>query len=217
MAAKARFLALCLELGVPAETCREKFLPSLGLEEHDEVLRRLRRVSRLPAPVLDFAEEKRFSLKQLSRLARHPPELLELVFSWRDRLLLTASVLEEILEHASAHLRASGEAPRAVLRLPGVEETLSAPVSTSERTRRLRDLLQCLRFPILTETNRQLDEMRSALGLPAGVEVSWDNTLEEHAVRLSVTIRRREEWKRVLGTLGREEVERGISNMLDLL
>jgi hypothetical protein len=140
-----------------------------------------------------------------------------LVFSWRDRLSLTASVAEELLEHLKDHLRAAEATPEELARRPEVRALLEAPLGPQEKTRRLRELVRRLRFPLLTGANDRLEGIRARLGLPGNVRLSWDPTLERHAVDLRITIQDPGEWPATLEFLGSSVVERGIAEMLEEL
>lgn len=214
---RIRFLRLAIELGVARATLCRDFLPALALDGHEQVLRRCEAVAKLSEEVLSFCEEKSLSLKQCFRLTRHPPELLSLVFSWKSSLSLTRSMLEELLEQLNDYLRAHDAAPEDLLRQPDIQGVLESRLHPQERTRHLRDVVRRLRFPTLTASNRRMEGIRAGLSLPPNVVVSWDPTLERHALDLRITIREPRDWAATLAALQTGGVDRGLCALLEAL
>ncbi|MBI3535689.1 MAG: hypothetical protein HY072_09435, partial [Deltaproteobacteria bacterium] len=95
---RASFVNLCLDLGLENKQIIDRFLPILGFEGHETIMRNCAKVIKLPKLVLEFCYKKRFSMKQCVHLTHFSDELLTIVFSWKDILNLTASLIEELLE-----------------------------------------------------------------------------------------------------------------------
>ncbi len=214
---KSRFLNLALGLGLPRKNVLSRIMPLLQLEGHEWVLRHCEAVAALPAGVLDYCELKGFSLKQCTHLSRHPGELLELVFAWRERLGLTASIVAELLEHIRDYLRAHHLTTKDFLDLPNLREVMDAPCSVQERTRRLRRLVRSLRFPLLTEVEQRMEGIRRRMGLPANVRASWDPSLEQRAVELHITLNDPQAWPATRDGLAAPSIAQGIEELLEEL
>lgn len=211
---RVRFVRLARELGVDDDTICMQLMPILGLDPHGQVLKRCKAIGELPDEILDFCDEKRFALKQCFHLTRHPPELLETVFSWRDRLSLTASILEELLENLKDHLRATRQDAKSVGSTPELQSLLTSDLNPQEKTKRVSEWVRRLRFPVLTETNEQLESLCAELSLPSHIRISWDRTLEHRRVDVAISARNADEWESALETLRKDSLSGGITELL---
>lgn len=216
-ASKARFIAFAKKAGAGDEVVRNSIMPILGLEPSGKLMRRLEAVSRLPEEVLGFLDEKRFSLKQCYSLTMYPSDLLDLVFSWREKLSLTASLLEEFLESLKDYLGASGLSPRDLPDDGEIAAILYSDTSAHERTRRLRERIRRLRYPTITEVNRDLEKIKKAMNLPRNVDVRWDASLERKEARVTIIARKTEEWEEAMEKLRSGGLSDGIKSILDRL
>ena len=214
---RVRFLDLAKQTGVTSEALRDEFLPLVGFDAHDRLARRCATVAELPGPVLDFCHEKRFSLKQCVHLTRHPVELLELLFQWRDRLALTASIVGELAEHIRDYLRASDLQVAEFADLPIITEVMQNDASPQERTAALRRVVRKLRFPMLTEIQTTLESIRGDMRLPKGVELRWDPTLEQKALELRIRLHDEKCWPETIKRLASAETEAGLHALLERL
>ncbi len=214
---RIRFLQLARALDVPLDTMRDHLLPLAGFEAHDRVLRRCWAVADLPASVLWFCHEKNFSMKQCVHLTRHPRELLELLFEWRDGLALTASVVAEVSEHIKDYLRASGLSVAEFAGLSSVRAIVTSDQSPQERTRDLRRVVREMRFPILTETHTAMHAIKESMNLPRELELRWDPALEQRAVELRIRVRDENVWPKLLEKLGSTQTRQGLHGLLERL
>lgn len=216
-ASKARFIGFALGLGIGKEPLVQRFFPWLGLQEHEAVLRKVEAITRLPEEVLGFCEEKGFSMRQCDQLTRYPRDLLLAMFSWRDAFSLTASIVEELLGHLHDYLRGTDQSLPDFLGDPEVQTLLASPLRPQEKTERLRALIRARRYPLLMETNRQLQRIRAQMDLPRNVELDWDPTLERREVQLVLKLREPEEWEETLQGLQDERIAQGICHLLEVL
>jgi hypothetical protein len=190
------------------------FFPLLGLESHAAVLKKLKAIDKLPQKVLDFCDEKHFSMRQCSSLTRYPSDLLSQVFSWKDDLYLTASMAEEILTNLKDYLWGNGISLAEFIDDKEVKDLFNSSLYAQERTRRFRSLLRKRRFPILTDVNLKMDHIRKKISLPDNIKLSWDPTLEKRELRLALTIHEPEDWDNNLKVLKRGSLKQGIADML---
>ena len=215
--AAARLVAMAARAGVARARLRDWLLPALGLEAHERVLDRCLAVADLPAPVADFCAEKGLALGQCAQLARHSRELLEEVFSWRDRISLTASLAEELVEDLGDYLCAHPMSPAELAGREEIRAVLDAGDSPQRAARRLRDRVRSLRAPLLTGANRRMDAIAASLGLPERVRITWDRSLERRELGLHIALGDPHEWPETLARLQRAEVERGVAALLEEL
>ncbi|MCP4041834.1 MAG: hypothetical protein GY731_07725 [Gammaproteobacteria bacterium] len=214
---RVRLLHLALQMGLSREDAFTRIMPLLRFEGHERVLRRCESVAALPSEVLDFCEVKGFSLKQCVHLTRHPPELLALVFTWREQLSLTASIIEELLEQIKDYLHANNLKTGDFLNLPAIREIIADRCSLQERTRRMRQLVRTLRYPLLTEIQHRMENIRNRMDLPANVRTTWDPSLEQRAVVLHITLNNPEVWSTTQLGLASPSVAQGIDKLLEEL
>ncbi|HLD99625.1 MAG TPA: ParB/RepB/Spo0J family partition protein [Bdellovibrionota bacterium] len=210
---RIRFILFALGAGFSRDLVREH-LPRLGFAARDEVLAKCEKVGGLPLPVFSFCEEKNFSFKQCFQFTQQPVELLNEVFAWRDRVTLTASLLEEFIVNLKDYFRASGLRIDDFVKDKEFSELMNSDVPPLEKTGRLRQLILRRRFPILTSVNSRLEALQTGMGLPGNISVEWDRTLERREVKLSIRVREPEEWPKALAELRRPEVGNGLENIL---
>jgi len=200
--------------GVADEHLCDRLLPALGLQPHPRVLARCLPIAELPAPVADFCAQKGFSLKQCAHIARHSRELLDEVFSWCDRINLTASLAEELLDDLTDFLRARDLSPAELAERTDIRAVLESGDNPQQAARALRDLVRSLRAPVLTSTNQRMDAVATSLALPSRVRLQWDRSLERRELGLRISLRDPEEWPETLARLSRADVEQAIASLL---
>jgi hypothetical protein len=216
-ASRAKFICSALELGIAKELAIEHYLPMLQLESHGKILKQCEKIGSLPGEILDFLEEKRFSIKQCVHMTRHPRELLLQLFSWKRELALTASIVEELLENIKDYLRANQTSCGEFAQKKSVTEILFSTLSPQEKTKRFRELVRTLRFPILTETNGKMDRTVTELGLPDTVHIRWDRTLEKKEAIVTTRITDSTKWALALETLCKKDFAQCIDRLLEEL
>lgn len=211
--ARARFLNGIVQLGITPARITENWLPELGFQAHDSLWRKLDRINSLPEMLQRFGEEKGFSLKQLHQLTRHPPELLEWILLYSDRLALTASILEQILQGLK-DLTLRQKKP---LQSPELLKILANDHSPQDRTRLLREWLKEQCFPILNQHNEKIRHHIGALDLPKIVVCQWDQTLERQELMMKIQIRNSSEWPEITKHLQHPQIENELAAILELM
>ncbi|OFZ53811.1 MAG: hypothetical protein A2428_05505 [Bdellovibrionales bacterium RIFOXYC1_FULL_54_43] len=213
---RIRFIVFALGAGFSRDLVREH-LPRLGFAARDEVLSKCEKVGSLPPPVFSFCEEKNFSFKQCFQFTRQPVELLNEVFAWRDRVTLTASLLEEFIMHLKDYFRASGLRIDDFVKDKEFSDVMNSQAPSLDKAGRLRQLILRRRFPILSLVNGRLEALQTGMGFPGNISVEWDRTLERREVKLSVRVRELEDWPKALAELRRPEVGSGVEHILSEL
>ncbi len=214
---KLRCVTSAIQSGVSREQVLEIFLPALGLGAHDRVLRRLENIAKLPDGVLDFCTEKNFSMKQCYHLTRHPPGVVDLVFSWRQQLFLTAAVVNELCESLKDHLRAHELTIDEFRQDDEVLSLLGSNLSPQEKTAQLRKLVHLRRYPLLTKINQEMVESKASMKLPTQVSLVWDSTLENRELKMMFVVKEPEEWQQVVKRLQSDQVNQGIQKLFEHL
>ncbi len=207
------FLAFSVRASVDKEWLLKRLCRQLRLKPSEETLQMAEKLTKLSMKLREFFHQKAYSAKQLENILRYPLELLELFGGWLGSLQLTASIFEELLEGLHDHMRAMDMDVSELKRQPEIVEILQGK-NPHENTRRLRELLNSWRRPILTEKNQRIQSMVDRAGLPPEIRLSWDRSLENHQVNISVSIKRAEDVERVLEFLGNNRLKECIEDVL---
>lgn len=131
-------------------------------------------------------------------------------------MTLTASIAQELVENIGEIAKAGGHDPSSFLANPTVLEIVDSESSNpQERTAALRDLVKKMRWPTITEANAKIAGIRSGMGLPDGIRLDWDRTLERRKVTVSIEVDAQERWRDAIEILGKERVGVGVGEILD--
>ena len=218
-ARKAAFVAMLAGAGIDEDTLLHTFLPLIGMEPHPGVLLRCCRIGELGRDVIEFCHEKDFALSQCYHLTRRPAGLVNLVLGWRERLALSASHFEKILDMLRDLMvaRSLSDVQQLATQL-GLTGLLNAvDLNPGQRTRALVDALRALRMPCLTQKGAILEKLRDDMHLPHAVTLSWDPTLEKEGLNLCLALRAGMDVPGICHKLGSGEVVAQLDRMLEEL
>ncbi len=184
---KANFLRLCIvTLGCDRDTTITNILPLLNINPHKENLRAYLTISKLHPTIKDFCQEKRFSLRQINRIAHFPSQLTLKFLDLQNKLHLSASLFSEILGHSYDIMRSQ---ELNTTQLFNKIESQSIPYQSPQQyTHALRTFLYEWRHPVLTHVNNEIKELSSKLKLPKHISFSWDPSLENKGCALHLNI-----------------------------
>ncbi|GBE01218.1 hypothetical protein BMS3Bbin06_01324 [bacterium BMS3Bbin06] len=213
----AGFIHFATTVKIPDEWIFENLCMPLGFRPHRSFLQEVERIACLPGELRRFCHEKRYSLKQVLNLATYPSEILERIMAWKNEIQLSASTLDEIASNLKDYLRASGMSLDEFLAAAEIKEIFSSRMASRGRTEALRAFLRKKRFPTLTRVNGRIEETVAGLSLPEGVVIGWDRTLENRELRITVTIRRPEEWEELSGYLRSDVIKCAVHEILNEL
>jgi len=214
---KVQFLCFAISMNVPESWILQVLCGALEFKPHSEFLRECERIFNLPRQLRQFCHEKKFSLKQLLNLSYYSTEIMNQLIEWKSTLQLTASTLEEIASHLRDYLRATGTNIKNFLAEPDVEEIFESSLSQRDKTEKLRQLLYLRRFPTLSEVNADIRHIIKQLHLPKEIKITWDSTLENKNVDVTVNINDPQKWQLVLDTLSSPGVKKAVQSILDEL
>ncbi len=216
--ARIHFVSLLNKLRIDRRRICEIFLPLLGIEPHEVFLRKYELAARLPEDVLQYCEEKNFSMKQCLQLSAYTEELLSTILSWKSHLAITSSIFEELLSNLAACIRRSGKTLAQTLDKIGADRILSAPSdSIQQKTINIRHAIHRQCFPILTVKNEKMNDIKKSFNLPANASFTWDETLEMKKLSFFVTIKNMPEWKTFIGAAGKDTVDEKVRLLLEEL
>ncbi len=211
---KARWAVFATGLGLKRSDVCDLYFEAMKLEPHERVLRKIESAMTLPTLVLDFCHEKNFPMKKVLALTRLPVELVKLVFSWSDKLHLTASIIEELCERTWDYLKANGLTVDDLKNNAKVNEILNEDISPHNRSNAIREYVRELRLPALTAISNEMDIIRNDMSLPPGATLSWDKSLELHEIKIELIIKNRADFPVVVKNLANPDIADGITELL---
>ena len=217
-ARKAAFVAMLGRNGIPDDAVIKDFLPLIGLEAHRAHLSRCQKIGALGTDILEFCHEKGFASSQCFHLTRHPPDLLAMVFGWRDRLALSASLFEQVLDLLRDLMLARDVACGRLISELKLETLLAQPELTpQQRGKALLFELRRLRQPLLTKINGRLKELLQGMELPQEVHLAWDPTLEREELTLTISLAKISAFAAICGKLSSPHVVAALDGMVTIL
>jgi hypothetical protein len=214
---KVLFICYASSLNTPESWIMKTLCIAFEFKPHRDFLRECERIYNLPKALKLFCHEKKISLKQLLNLSYHRVDILKQIVKWLPVLHFTASTLDEIASKLSDYLKRENMTLSAFLKDTEVEELLESSLSPREKTEKLRALIHFRQFPVLSESNRKLKSIAAGLHLPKEIQISWDSTLENKNINLSVNISDPAKWSKLLETLSTEDTRKAIESILDEL
>jgi len=214
---KIQFIYFATSLNAPERWVLQSLCIPFEFKPHRDIFRECERIYNLPKELKLFCHDKKFSHKQLLNLTYHPKDLLSQLIKWKSILQFTASTLDEIASNLKNYLKRENKKIGDFLSEPDILELFDSSLGPREKTEKLRHLIHLKQFPVLSDKNAKIQKAVDALKLPKGLQVSWDNTLENKNVNVSVNIHDPLTWKAMLDTLSSEEVKKAIESILDEL
>jgi ParB family chromosome partitioning protein len=215
LAARACFVNLVQKLGLDEQTLIQYVFPLIGLQGHKAVLKKVEAIGKLPHQVLIFCHEKNFSMRQCNNLTSYAVDLLRTVFSWKNELSLTASMVEEILSNIKDLLRKEGMSLNKFLEDREIQNLLNSSLSLHEKTKHFRFYIKRRRFPVLTDMNIKMEKIKNKIPLPENISLAWDQTLEKRELQLLLKIHEPEELEKTLDALKVKKISEGIGELLE--
>lgn len=181
---KALLLQACQELGLPEDDRINSILPLLDLPRKVQTLEELAFLTRLNPQLQYFIVEKDISLKRIRALQR-----CEEIMDWSVALMETfkpgVNVFLEILQNLWEISRRDELTLFELLeKLQLKKLRLADDIEPRQALSALRETVQRERFPTLEAAGKDLEEAVSQLGLPAGVDLSWDPQFEKRGLEL---------------------------------
>jgi ParB family chromosome partitioning protein len=147
-------------------TVTTKFLPYLGLPPSSGVLSRLLALAGLEPCFLELAARGRLALTAAAALAAWAPEDRFAALPFLEKLWLSQSKQEQIVEEVTLLARREGVTPKAVLSRPGLRGPLQDEgLSPQERTEAVRRELKLRVQPGLSATWQVFQAALKRLGL----------------------------------------------------
>ncbi|RJQ44722.1 MAG: hypothetical protein C4538_09630 [Nitrospiraceae bacterium] len=214
---KVQFINFAMHLNVPETWMLDSLCVSFGFKPYSGFLKDCERISLLPETLKMFCHEKKYSLKQIVNLTHYPEEILLQVMAWGRDIQLTASVLEEIASNLKDYLRAQKITLKDFLDELALQGIICSSLSPRDKAERLREFIRLKRFPILSEVNARMEKTVESMHLPKEISLSWDRTLENRNVDVTIHMKDISEYDGLLKTLDSSEMKQAVERILDEL
>lgn len=212
---KISFLKLAIDIAPNNKELLNNLFPLLGLKNTPQVLKKIEKIASLPEEIILFFHEKNFSYKQCVNLSQYPKDLLEGLFSFKDKLNITASVALELLDHIASYLKMHNIDYNTFINNSSIEEIMSSSKhNNQQRTKIFRDYIFQKRFPILSKTNEKMRSIKEKIDLDKNTSIQWDNYLENNFLTLTCQVDSSEIWPSIVENLSSNSVKAGISDLL---
>lgn len=175
-------------LSISRHILRDEFLPALGLEPSEKVLKQHLEASRIPLPTRRKLAMNGCSFANAVRISSMDSQAQEAVADLLGWVHLTESGLRECLELMGEIALRDQISITELIQDPAFWEELDRKgYNRIQKGQALRDRLRELRMPHLSSLRRRFQQAQSALRLPRQISVETDPFFERKLV--SITIR----------------------------
>ncbi len=211
---RIQFVYFANSLNAPESWILQSLCIPFEFKPHSDFFRECDRIHNMPGELKLFCHEKKFSYKQLLNLSYHPRELINRLIQWKSSLQLTASTLDEIASNLKSYLKREHMTIDDFLADPDVQEIFDSSLSPREKTERLRRAIHIKQFPVLSETNARITKTIEELHLPGEIRATWDSSLENKNLNLTINIRDPKKWQSLLNSLQTDTLRDAIKTVL---
>ena len=175
-------------------------------------LHQLKQVLSIPEALISYCKGKHIPLKHLTRLSELSPELKDLFLKLVSDLQLSATVGFECVDSFVDLSKRNNTNIAGLLSHPEIADILASTSPSHERVKRLRETLYNLKHPTLNEKLAEIHALLSTC--PELKGASWDKTLENKGLNLTVSIRNDADIEQAIETLQDKTVVKTISKVL---
>jgi hypothetical protein len=171
--------------GITDEIIVSVYLPILGLNPHESVLRSHLLVHEIGPALRNCLKEGRLTQSSIETIAEMPPDAQDRIASVMGTIRLSASLQKKVLELLDDLAGSTGTAPGAVLEQPEVLSILSdAGLSSFQKGEKVHQFLNRLRNPRLSAALDRFLSRRESLQLPGSIRITAHPFFEEPGLRV---------------------------------
>ena len=203
------------QFGVSKETIAGDYMSMLGLQPSLKILGIVSQLVRLRDEIKRYIAEEEVSLENASQLSEFSPEDQAVIGRLVSKLKLGENKLKEVLVFLREVSLRDGLTIRELVRGEIEAVASDAGLSKVQKTHRVRRRLREMRYPRLTELEREFQEKRRGLGLGPGVSLNPPPYFEGDTFRLEFGFRDVGEFKAVVSKLMEASQRRELGEMID--
>lgn len=203
--------------GLSEESVARDYMPMLGLQPSLKILGKVSQLVQLRAGIKRYIVEEEVSLENAAQLFEFSPEDQAEIGRLVSKLKLGENKLKEVLTFLREISLRDGMTVRELVR--GEIEAIASDVSLSkvQKTHRVRRRLREMRYPRLTELEKEFREKRKGLGLSPGISLQPPPYFEGDTFRLEFGFTDVEEFKAILAKLMEASERKELGEMIDVV
>ena len=200
---------------IPPSTVTQTFLPLFSLETNEKILNTYLSLARMEEDVKTYVIQEKVSRTNIRRFSSLTPEDRKAILSLISSLKLGENSLRETLTLLEEIAPREHQTIREIVDRPEIQTVLSHEEFTpSQRTERVKKILQRLRYPRLHRLEETFDEKRKALRLPGGLSVHHEPYFEGKGLRMELRFGTMEEYRSLIESLSTLPEKEAFQEML---
>jgi len=201
--------------GLSKESIVRDYMPMLGLQPSLKILGKVSQLVALRAEIKRYIVEEKVSLENATQLLEFPPGDQAEIGRLVSELKLGENKLKEVLTFLREISLRDGLMIRELVQ--GEIEAIASDIRLSkvQRTHRIRRRLREMRYPHLTEMERDFREKRKGLGLSPGISLHPPPYFEGDTFRVEFGFRNVGQFKAILSKLMEALERKELGEMID--
>ncbi|MCF7803948.1 MAG: ParB/RepB/Spo0J family partition protein [Candidatus Marinimicrobia bacterium] len=200
---QSRVIQVAHNLGAGVSEITADILPILGLHAHKNVYDEYRGFIRLPQPLIEFFVSKDTPVSRTQVFQKLSDEGQEIAVELLEQFSPGINVLDELLTNLYEISHRTEKPVAEIYEELDVETILEEAGQPHIALGEIRQRLQEYRYPVLSETNGEIEKLTAQLELGDRVNVNWDKRLENRGINVSF------HWEKV------KEIERSVARLSD--
>ncbi len=193
------------------------FLPLFSLEPHEKILETYLSLARMEDEVKRYVLREKVSRSNIRILTHFSPEDRRHLLSIFSALKLGENRLREMLSLVEEISRRDQTKIREMIDRPEIQAILSQKELTpSQKTERVKKILNDLRYPRMCQMEKGFDEKRRELNLPSGLSLHHPPFFEGKGLRIELLFETMEEYRAILSSLSVLPEKKEFQEMLEV-
>jgi|GEM_PF-1795588 len=173
------------DLEIPETTIINEIIPLLDLQPHKNVYDEYRGLIRLPDQLIEFFVEKNIPVSRTRVFQSLSEDGQAIAVQILQEFSPGINVLEELITNLYEVSRREEQPVLDVYTDLAIESILAQAEQPHIALGKLRAMLRERRYPVLTETNRTIEDKADQLHFPHCININWDRRLENRGIHLT--------------------------------
>ncbi len=191
------------------------FLPLFSLEPHEKILGTYLSLARMENEIKRYVIKEKVSRSNIRILSHFSPEDRKSLLSVFSGLKLGENRLREMLALVEEISRRDQTKVREMVGRPEIQSVLSEKELTpSQKTERVKKILSDLRYPRMSQMEREFDKKRNDLNLPSGISLHHPPFFEGKGLRIELFFETMEEYRSLLSLLSTLPEKKAFQEMI---
>jgi len=180
----------------------KNFLPSFSLEPNEKILNTYLSLARMEDEIKTYVLKEEVSRSNIRRLSAFVPDDRIAILSMIAPLKLGENRLREILTFLEEISRRMKGTVREVVERPEIQAVLfQKELTLSQKTERIKKLLQGLRYPKMHQMEEKFERKRKDLNLPSNLLLHHQPFFEGRGLKVEFQFGTMEEYRSILQSL----------------